>query len=65
MNMEDACQKALEKLGLDEIPSYASSLPWVHKKRMEFVSMVGQILREDSEKRERIVKTTAKLEEFL
>lgn len=65
MNMEDACQKALEKLGLDEIPAYSSHLPWVQKKRMEFTSMVGQILRDESAKRERIAKTTAKLEDFI
>ena len=65
MNMEDACQKALEKLGLDEIPPYSSHLPWVQKKRMEFTSMVGQILRDESAKRERIAKTTAKLEDFI
>ena len=61
MNMEDACKKALERLGLDEIPPYASNLPWVRKKRMEFLSTVGQIMREESANRERVVRTTAKL----
>ena len=65
MSMEEACQKALERLGLDEIPPYASNLPWVRKKRMEFASMVGQIMREESAKRERVAKTTAKLEDFV
>lgn len=65
MSMEEACQKALERLGLDEIPPYASNLPWVRKKRMEFASMVGQIMREESAKRERVAKTTAKLEDFI
>ena len=65
MNMEDACQKALEKLGLDEIPPYSSRLPWVWKKRMEFTSMVGQILRDENAKQDRVVKKTAKLEDFI
>ena len=65
MNMEDACNLVLKRLGLDEIPPYSSHLPWVQKKRMEFTSMVGQILRDESVRRERIVKTTAKLEDFI
>ena len=31
---------------------------------MEFLSMVGQIMREESAKREQVVKTTMKLEDF-
>ena len=65
MNMEDACSLALEKLGLDEVPPYSSSSPAVQKRRMEFTSMVGQILRDDNAKRDRVVKTTAKLEDFI
>jgi hypothetical protein len=65
MNMEEACQKALDRLCLDEIPPYASNLPWIRKRRMEFLSMVGQIMREESAKRERVVKTTAKPEDFV
>lgn len=64
MNIEEACQKALDRLGLDEIPPYASNLPWIRKRRMEFLSMVGQIMREESAKREQVVKTTMKLEDF-
>ena len=64
MNMEEACNLALEKLGLDEIPPYASINPATRKKRIEFTSMVGQIMREESAKRERVVKTTMKLEDF-
>ena len=64
MNMEEACQKALDRLDLDEIPPYASNLPWIRKRRMEFLSMVGQIMREESAKREQVVKTTMKLEDF-
>ncbi len=65
MNMEDACNLALKRLGLDEVPSYSSNLPMNRKIRMEFTSMVGQILRDESAKRERIAKTTAKLEDFI
>ena len=65
MNMKDACNLALEKLGLDEIPPYASINPATRKKRIEFTSMVGQIMREESAKREQVVKTTMKLEDFL
>ena len=57
MNMEDACNLALKKLGLNEIPPYSSNLPRVMKQRMEFTSMGGQIMR--------TVKTTAKLEDFI
>ena len=64
MNMEEACSLALEKLGLDEIPPYSSHLPWVQKKRMEFTSMVGQILRDENAKQDMVVKTTMKLEDF-
>ena len=64
MNIEDAYQEALKRLGLDEIPPYASSNPEVARKRIEFTSMVGQILREESAKREQVVKTTMKLEDF-
>ena len=63
--MEDACNLALEKLGLDEVPPYSSNLLQVQKKRREFLDMVGQILRDESAKRERIAKTTAKLEDFI
>ena len=64
MNIEDAYQEALKRLGLDEIPPYASRNPAVARKRIEFTSMVGQILREESAKREQVVKTTMKLEDF-
>ena len=64
MPVEDAYRKALVMLELDEIPPYASNLPWIRKRRMEFLSMVGQIMREESAKRERVVKTTMKLEDF-
>ena len=64
MNMKDACNLALEKLGLDEIPPYGSNLPLTRKRRTEFLSMVGQIMREESAKREQVVKTTMKLEDF-
>ena len=65
MNMEDACNLALERLKLDEVPPYSSNLLQVQKKRREFLDMVGQILRDDSVKKERIAKTTAKLEDFI
>ena len=65
MNMEEACNLALKKLGLNEIPPYSSNLPPVMKQRMEFTSMVGHILRDESAKRERIAKTAAKLEDFI
>ena len=65
MNMKDACNLALEKLGLDEVPPYSSSLPRVMQKRMEFTSMVGQILREERAREERRAKETRKLEEYV
>ena len=65
MNMEDACSLALKRLGLDEIPPYSSHLPWVQKKRMEFTSMVGQVLMGENAKKERTVKPTKKLEDFI
>lgn len=64
MNMEEACNLALEKLGLDEIPPYASINPATRKKRIEFTSMVGAILREERMKEERMKKNTRKLEEY-
>ena len=64
MNMKDACNLALEKLGLDEIPPYASVNPAVQRKRIEFTSMVGAILREERMKEERMKKNTGKLEEY-
>ena len=48
MNMKDACNLALEKLGLDEIPPYASVNPAVQRKRIEFTSVVGAILRDEN-----------------
>ena len=65
MNMEDACNLALERLKLDEVPPYSSNLLQVQKKRREFLDMVGQILRDDSVKKERTVKATVKLKDFI
>ena len=65
MNIEDAYQEALKRLGLDEIPPYASINPAVARKRMEFTSMVGQILREERAREERRAKETRKLEEYV
>lgn len=65
MNMKDACNLALEKLGLDEIPPYASVNPAVQRKRIEFTSVVGAILREERAKEERATMKTRKLEEYV
>lgn len=65
MNMEEACNLALERLGLDEIPPYASRNPAVVRKRIEYTSMVGLILREERAKEERRVMETRKLEEYV
>ena len=65
MNMEEACNLALERLGLDEIPPYSSSNPAVVRKRIEYTSMVGLILREERAKEERRDRETRKLEEYI
>ena len=48
MNIEDAYRKALVMLELDEIPPYASTNPAVQRKRIEFTSVVGAILRDEN-----------------
>lgn len=65
MNMEEACNLALERLGLDEIPPYSSSNPAVVRKRIEYTSMVGLILREERAKNERAITPTKKLDDFI
>ena len=65
MSIEDAYQKALKRLGLDEIPPYASRNPAVVWKRIEYTSMVGLILREERAKEEIRVMETRKLEEYV
>lgn len=63
--VEDAYRKALIVLELDEIPPYASVNPAVQRKRIEFTSVVGAILREERAKEERATKTSKKLEEYV